>query len=129
MARESRRESARSAPDLRGRLDFRLLRWDEQLHACWPQWASGNWCNCRRVCDAPGFSVLDFGVAGPTEPTNAWVCHNTVGPEFHFLAPVDLGLTIPGVVCSFQGHSELVQLGDDYVRGALAVLSYLLSLP
>jgi hypothetical protein len=45
------------------------------------------------------------------------------------LAPVDLGLTVPGVSCSLQAHADLEELGEDYAKGALAVLDFLLSLP
>jgi hypothetical protein len=57
------------------------------------------------------------------------VCHSTLIPLPSFLAPVDLGLSIPGVSCTLQAHADLAELGEEYAKSALEVLTYLLSLP
>jgi hypothetical protein len=48
------------------------------------------------VDHSPGFSLLDFGVAGPHRPSNAYICSYVTAGPYSFLSENDV--SVPGAI-------------------------------
>jgi hypothetical protein len=106
-------------------LDHRLLRRLHNGEEGHTERGCRNGIDRRGVHDASGFSLPFFGVAGPTEPANAWICDTHIPGVPKFLSLTDLGPLVPPITCTFEGHADLEQLAESEVRALVTVVGLL----